>query len=302
MAGAPRLAALVDLDPAAGGPLLALSVDRPGGRVSGELVPATGVLPAALRHLTDDVLPALAHRPTAGPPGAPAHAPAAPAHATAGPGQGPGQAPAADPAATQVVSLAELEQTRQLTATVSAQRDRLAADRDRIARSRDDAVADRDRLRRDHDVLARRLDRLEREAGLRRPAAAEREKTAMIDPVRREPTLVLAPARREPTRGYEPEPRPAPRPSTLDSNWWRGTAPARTEDRPSTPDTPRPAPRKPLFRRTRRAVRRLITLVVVLVVLAIGAVVGGAALLNTSPDLVLDKATVVLEQVRNGGT
>lgn len=328
-AGAPRLAALVDLDPTAGGPLLALSLDRPGGRVSGQLVPATGVLPAALRHLTDDVLPTLANRPAAGPAGS--GQPAGPGQATgprqgagpgqagraaaatgrAGPGQaagfgpGPGPAPAgdaADPAATQVVSLTELERTRQLTATVSAQRDQLAADRDRIARSRDDAVADRDRLRRDHDVLAGRLDRLEREAGLRRPAAVEREKTAMIAPVRREPTLVLAPARREPTRAYEPEPRPAPRPSTPDKSWWRGTAPARTEERPSTPDTPRPAPRKPLFRRTRRAIRRLITLVVVLTVLAIGAVVGGAALLDTSPDRVLDKVTVVLEQVRNGGT
>jgi hypothetical protein len=62
-AGSPRLAALVDLDPAAGGPLLALSVDRPGGRVSGELVPAAGVLPAAVLHLTEDVLPVLAARP-----------------------------------------------------------------------------------------------------------------------------------------------------------------------------------------------------------------------------------------------
>ena len=64
--GSPRLAALVDLDPAAGGPLLALSLDRPGGRVSGELVPADGVLPAALLHLTEDVLPALAGRPAPG--------------------------------------------------------------------------------------------------------------------------------------------------------------------------------------------------------------------------------------------
>ena len=64
--GAPRLAALLDLDPAAGGPLLALTVDRPGGRVVGALLPADGVLPAVARHLTDDVLPALAARPAAG--------------------------------------------------------------------------------------------------------------------------------------------------------------------------------------------------------------------------------------------
>ena len=58
--GAPRLAALLDLDPAAGGPLLALTLDRPGGRVAGELLPAGGVLPAVARHLAEDVLPALA--------------------------------------------------------------------------------------------------------------------------------------------------------------------------------------------------------------------------------------------------
>ena len=67
-AGSPRLAALVDLDPAAGGPLLALSLDRPGGRVSGELVPADGVLAAVVRHLTEDVLPTLSDR---RPPGRP---------------------------------------------------------------------------------------------------------------------------------------------------------------------------------------------------------------------------------------
>ena len=234
-AGSPRLAALVDLDPAAGGPLLALSLDRPGGRVSGELVPADGVLPAALLHLTEDVLPNLAARTAApngatlngagpngagpraaGPHGAPLNG-AAPNGAAlngaglggaglsaaglsgggpngaglsgAGPhgaalngaglsgaglsgaarngaaanGGGPPMTVAAagpgaragmpaDPAATQMVSLAELERTRQLNASVSAQRDQLAADRDRIARSRDDVVADRDRLRRDHEV------------------------------------------------------------------------------------------------------------------------------------------------------
>ena len=76
-AGSPRLAALVDLDPAAGGPLLALSVDRPGGRVSGELVPAAGVLPAAVLHLTEDVLPVLARPATAATPNGTAAANAA---------------------------------------------------------------------------------------------------------------------------------------------------------------------------------------------------------------------------------
>ena len=145
--GAPRLAALLDLDADAGGPLLALTLDRPGGRVAGALLPADGVLPAAVLHLTQDVIPALAVRPA--PPEPPT---------------------TADPAATMVVSAAEMERTRQQTAAVSEQRDRIAADRDRLARSRDDVAADRDRLRRDHDALARRLERLERDAAERRRA------------------------------------------------------------------------------------------------------------------------------------
>jgi hypothetical protein len=190
-----------------------------------------------------------------------------------------------DPAATQVVSLGELERTRQLNASMSAQRDQLAADRDRIARSRDDAVADRDRLRRDHEVLARRLDRLEREAGLRRSPATEREPTAVLTPARREPTLVMAPA--------EPTPA-APRPSTSDKAWWRGTPP------PSTPDA-KPARRK-LFRRTRRMIRRLIAMVAVLLTLTIVAVVGLAALMDTTPNDVLNRVVVILDQVHDVGS
>ena len=166
-AGSPRLAALVDLDPAAGGPLLALSVDRPGGRVAGELVPVDGVLPAALRHLTEDVLPTLAGR-----------------AATPPPARNGAVAPngAGDPAATQIVALAELERTRQQSAAISAQRDRLAAQRDEVA-------AERDRLRREHDQLARRLDRLEREAGLRRPAGgrARADRDPRPGPARADP-------------------------------------------------------------------------------------------------------------------
>ncbi|HEY6749066.1 MAG TPA: protein kinase [Mycobacteriales bacterium] len=294
-AGSPRLAALVDLDPAAGGPLLALSLDRPGGRVSGELVPAGGVLPAALLHLTDDVLPTLAARAAVARPPAPGPgAVRAPVPMPSGAGARTTMT-RADPAATQVVSLAELERTRQLNATMSAQRDQLAADRDRIARSRDDAIADRDRLRRDHEMLARRLDRLEREAGLGRPPVTERERTAVLAPARREPTLVLAPARREPTTPAGPV--PVPRPSTPDRDkaWWRGTPP------PSTPD-PAPAPRRPLFRRTRRLIRRLIAMVVVLLTLAVVAVVGLAALMDTTPNQVVNRVVFLLDQVHDVGS
>ncbi|HST66315.1 MAG TPA: hypothetical protein VLM05_14110, partial [Mycobacteriales bacterium] len=314
-AGSPRLAALVDLDPAAGGPLLALTLDRPGGRVCGELVPAAGVLPAALLHLTDDVLPALTANPAA--PGAPGPNGTGPAPHGSGPNgppnrsgpngagrtlaaNGNGSTTTIDPAATHVVPRAEWERTRQLTATMSAQRDQLAADRDRIARSRDDAVADRDRLRRDHEVLARRLDRLEREAGLRRPPVAERERTAVLAPARREPTLVLAPA-------TAPAPAtPAPAPSTSDRErdrdraWWRGTPPPSTPD-PAPAPAPRPAPRK-LFRRTRRMIRRLIALLAVLLTLSVVAVVGLSALLNTTPDRLVNRVVFFLDQLHGVGS
>jgi serine/threonine-protein kinase len=399
-AGSPRLAALVDLDPAAGGPLLALSVDRPGGRVSGELVPADGVLPAALLHLTEDVLPTLAARPTpftatahnstaalgsqgaaalgpngaaglgpngaaglgsngaagpgsngaagpgpnaaAGPGahgaaslfpnGAPASngapalspsgasaplpngaaapngraAPSGPAAWTATAAQNGASAPfpngagaagaagavrtgAADPAATQIVTLAELERTRQQTAAISAQRDRLAAQRDEVA-------ADRDRLRREHAELARRLDRLEREAGLRRPPVAERERTAILAPARREPTLTMAPVSREPTKTYEPRPAapPQPRPST--------------SDRPPAPSTSDPKPSAVavaggrLARRLGRMLRRLIVLVVVLGILSVLALVGISALFNTTPDKVMNRVVVILDQVHGAGS
>ena len=343
-AGSPRLAALVDLDPAAGGPLLALSVDRPGGRVSGELVPAGGVLPAALLHLTEDVLPTLAGRapgldgaavpalnaatangvpPARGvangvPPArgvangvAPARSAALangvpPARAgtlangmaladgatgTAANGAAL-QTQAGDPAATQIVTLAELERTRQQTAAISAQRDRLAAQRDEVA-------ADRDRLRREHAELARRLDRLEREAGLRRPPVAERERTAILTPSRREPTLTMAPVRREPTRTYEPRPAPAapePQPSTSDRPW---TAAPSTSDR--KPNVVAAAGGR-LARRLGRMLRRLIMLVVVLGILSVLALVGVSALFNTTPDKVMNRVVVILDQVHGAGS
>jgi hypothetical protein len=359
--GAPRLAALIDLDPRAGGPLLALSLDRPGGRVRGELVPSGGVLPAALHHLTTDVLPALttpparAARPTgsAGSGGRPG-ALAAGVDPLAG---GAGRADPDDPAATHVVDLAELDRTRQLAAVA-------AADRDRMTRSRDDAVADRDRLRRDHEVLARRLDRLEQEAALRDRTAVVRapagDRTAVV-PARREPTLMLAPADLA-----EPDPDPvltwrgAPRTSWREDNAeaaarqreaWRAeraakrTAPGRAtavressrepareqstaraaseraaaeERRGTRPSTGRavirpaepvpaapaaaPAPRRKLFRRTRRMIRRLVVLCIVLTLLAFGVVSGASMFAGTSPDRILDRVTVVLEQVRNGGS
>jgi Protein kinase domain len=294
--GAPRLAALLDLDPAAGGPLLALTLDRPGGRVAGALLPADGVLPAVARHLTDDVLPALAARPA---PAAETPAAAAVATALAGAtlafgGAGPvvhaAGPPAArrgvDPAATQVVTTAELERTRQLTESVSRQRDRLAADRDRLARSRDDVAADRDRLRRDYEVLAGRLDRLERDAASARRA------------VDREPTRIFARDVRPPTAAPVPTSTVDVRPGRSVLGRRRRPAPAPV---PVAPVTPAPAPRPGLGRALRRMVRRLVTLVAVLVAFAVLALVGTAALFDTTPGRVGARVVDFVDQVRAGG-
>ena len=282
--GAPRLAALLDLDPAAGGPLLALTVDRPGGRVTGEVLPAGGVLPAVTRHLTADVLPALAARPAPPAPTAGSTLATAMAGATLAFG-GAGPSARTDPAATLLVTSAELERTRQLSETVSRQRDQLAVDRDRLARSRADVAADRDRLRRDYEVLAARLDRLER------AAAGARQATE-----------------REPTRVLPVEVRPADRPAPV------AAAPA--DSRPGRPALVRrrrpaavlpPAPAAPARGRTgvgralRRMTFRLVTLVAVLLTFAVVALVGTAALFNTTPDRVAARVSELVDLVRAGG-
>ena len=176
-----------------------------------------------------------------------------------------------DPAATQIVTLAELERTRQ-------HRPRSPRSATASPPSGDEVAADRDRLRREHAELARRLDRLEREAGLRRPPVAERERTAILAPVRREPTLTMAPVRREPTKAYEPPAAPAvpqARPSTSD----KPSAPSTSDPKPSA-SRPRAAK---LARRLGRMLRRLVMLVVVLGILAVLALVGISALFNTTP-------------------
>ncbi|MFL6128176.1 MAG: protein kinase domain-containing protein [Mycobacteriales bacterium] len=269
--GAPRLAALLDLDPAAGGPLLALTLDRPGGRVTGALLPADGVLPQVARHLTEDVLPALAARPTAVTTVTTALSGATAAFGGAGPARA-GGAPRAgrgpDPAATLVVTTAELERTRQLSESVSRQRDRMAADRDRLARSRDDVAADRDRLRRDYEILAGRLDRLEREAASSRRV------------VEREPTRVLAGDPGPPAATAVPV-------STVDVQRGRSGRPAAAGRRAGS------APR--------RMARRLVTLVAVLVAFAVVAVVGTAALFDTTPGQVGARLIGFVDQVRAAG-
>ncbi len=308
--GSPRLAALLDLDPAAGGPLLALALDRPGGRVSGSLLPVDGVLPAAVRHLTEDVLPALAARTatastaagrTAGPggslPGLPGPtAGSAGAGWSAGRDRAAGAAGPADPAATLLVGAAELERTRQLSESVSRQRDRIAADRDRLARSRDDLEADRDRLRRDHEVLARRLDRLERDAADRR-AAGDRQPTRVL--ATREPTRALAPVVPAPSTPSVPAGQSDRDGGRLLRRLGR---PGDRQARPAAPPpAPVAAPRRVLFRRTRRMLRRLVALLAVLVAFAVLGLVGVSALLDTPPDQVASRVLDIVDRVRGGG-
>jgi hypothetical protein len=130
---------------------------------------------------------------------------------------------------------------------------------------------------------------------------AERERTAVLAPVRREPTLTMAPVRREPTKAYEPgSAAPAasrPGPSTSDKPW---TPPA-----PSTSD-PKPglvaAAGGRLARRLGRMLRRLIMLVVVLGILSVLALVGISALFNTTPDKVMNRVVVILDQVHGAGS
>jgi hypothetical protein len=109
----------------------------------------------------------------------------------------------------------------------------------------------------------------------------------------------MAPARREPTKAYEPAPvRP---PSTSDRGW-RG--PPSTPDPAPAPAAVRPAaaPRKPVFRWARRLIRRLIAMLVVLATLAVLGLVGISALFNSTPDQVMNRVVLILDQVRGAGS
>jgi hypothetical protein len=210
------------------------------------------------------------------------------------------------------VTTAELERTRQLAESVTRQRDRLAADRDRLARARDDVAADRDRLRRDHEILARRLDRLEREAGLvagaqgvavagaQRPAEATR---VLAAPVRREPTRRYAPVMAQARSFDQPQPAApavATGRSTSDRRWgrdrWAPAGPSAAE-----PEPPRAALRESaLLSRLRRMLRRLVAVTLLFLAFVILGVVGASALFDTSPDRVVARVLLVLDQVRDG--
>jgi hypothetical protein len=106
----------------------------------------------------------------------------------------------------------------------------------------------------------------------------------------------MAPVSREPTKTYEPRPAapPQPRPST--------------SDRPPAPSTSDPKPSAVavaggrLARRLGRMLRRLIVLVVVLGILSVLALVGISALFNTTPDKVMNRVVVILDQVHGAGS
>ena len=138
--------------------------------------------------------------------------------------------------------------------------------------------------------------RLEREAacGRRRwPRRADgdpRPGPARADPRRRR-------GRREPTKAYEPPAAPlAPqaRPSTSDKPW----TPSTSDPKPSAVA----AAGGKLARRLGRMLRRLVMLVVVLGILAVLALVGISALFNTTPDKVMNRVVVILDQVHSAGS
>jgi hypothetical protein len=105
----------------------------------------------------------------------------------------------------------------------------------------------------------------------------------------------MAPVRREPTKVYEPRPAaPQPRPSTSDKPW----SPSTSDPKPSALAT---AGGK-LARRLGRMLRRLVMLVVVLGILATLALVGVSALFNTTPDKVMNRVVVILDQVHAVGS
>jgi Protein kinase domain len=238
-----------------GVPALVLYLTQPGGRVHGAVLPSGGLLLEATRHLAEQVVPVLARQARdqarrsqeSSRQVTKALAPHEPR---------PGVRPQDDVAAT--IGVGRNDRTRELTvavADVTKQRDRLAGERDQLARHRDEVAGERDRLRQQYTDLARRLDRIERDNHRRdrdmsaAPTAVYRAAEPLVG-TRREAVPVVpsvAPV------VEEPKPRPSAR---------RG--------RPERPPRP-PAEPRPYRRRRFRGLRRFLVFLVVLgVLLAIG--------------------------------
>ena len=299
----------------AGPAVLVLTMTAEGGRVSGTVV-RDRLLLAAARHLTDDVIPSLAQQVRDSQRALAASS---------------SYSPDEEAARTYVVQAVEIEHTRQLSvavADVTRQRDRLAADRDRLTRHRDELADERDRLRRDYSDLARRLERLERG---QLPPYGSSEPTMVIPAQRSAARPVPPPARgngwsgaggqvmRWPDRtkvippATPPAAPPAPAPAEAADRSDRSGRSDRSDrsgrSGPTVPPTAAPvrpavAPsrRRGPIRWLARLVRRLIVMIVVLAVVAVLGIAVAAKLSGVDPGSLLQRGTSrVLDRATSDG-
>jgi serine/threonine protein kinase len=269
---------------------LVLYLTRPGGRVHGAVLPGGGLLLEATRHLTEQVVPALAKQTRD-------HARAAQQQTRQQSRQVTRALTAARPddvAATIVVG--RNDRTRELTVAVAdvtrqrdaiaGERDQLAGERDQLARHRDELAGERDRLRQQYIDLAHRMDRLEHDSRRRdrdmaaAPTAVYRSAEPLLA-TRREAVPVVpavAPVVEDP-----PKPRPAAR---------------RRRERPAPPPAP---PRRTYSSRVFRRLRRLVLfLMVVCILLAIGLSVAGSFLADRGYDVSPSNVVHKIGDVVNG--
>jgi serine/threonine protein kinase len=158
--GEPTSAEPAPGEPAGVAEVLVLYLTREGGRVHGAVLPGSGLLLQATRHLTEVAVPALAQQVRDSQRAVVRLVDEQERSQTAA----PRAAAERDIAGTVIVDPADLDLTRELSAAVAGmtqQRDELAQDRDRLVRHRDELAAERDRLRQQYSDLAHRLERLE---------------------------------------------------------------------------------------------------------------------------------------------
>jgi chromosome segregation ATPase len=238
---------------------LVLYLNREGGRVHGAVLPGSGLLLAATRHLTDVAVPGLAQQVRDSQRGM-IRLVEEQERASAALRRAAEQ----DAASTMIVNPDDLELTSELSAAVAGvtrQRDELTEDRDRLARHRDELAAERDRLRQQYADLAYRLDRLEHDR--------ERRERSLIE----SPTSVL----RAVGRSTAPQPRvPA--------------APARATTRPAAVQT---------RRRRHPLVGTVLFLLVLLLVAAVLGIVAVGLATHRDPAAVLSEVVqAVLSRTR----